>query len=383
MTSHSAARSSRSSSKPSLSLGSELRTKRSKRASADLVSRCGVWIPSLFSGASQPWLITIAGGLLSFAKGWRRHSRLQGLLKAALRFSFGVALARLILRHVHPRPHAYVPVPPVGRCIYCGCADKPLTDEHPIPLSLGGHLVLPKASCTACASKTHYYEDVTARTTFGNFRMRHGFPTRRKKERPTHIEFGTVGPDGVAGFAKVPVTEFPAGVFLPHVGRAGVFIGSPPHLDTFQWLPHYYGTNDMNEFAERHRWDKKMLVKFMPIEFGQTLIKTCYAYAVAEFGANAFTPICIPQILSQDKNISFIFGQDGKNENKPGESVVWDIKLSYFLSFLPTPLVMAHCSFLPGMGTPIYEVVLGIVQSQEHIALMNEYARNHGRVEQV
>jgi hypothetical protein len=45
----------------------------------------------------------------------------------------------------------------VGRCIYCGTSEhelspeqESLTDEHIIPLGLGGNMILPAASCKAC-----------------------------------------------------------------------------------------------------------------------------------------------------------------------------------------------------------------------------------------
>ena len=39
---------------------------------------------------------------------------------------------------------------PIGRCIYCGKENVPLTDEHIIPLALHGEHLLPKATCIAC-----------------------------------------------------------------------------------------------------------------------------------------------------------------------------------------------------------------------------------------
>ena len=65
--------------------------------------------------------------------------------------------------------------PPVGRCIYCGATDE-LTDEHIIPFSLGGVLILDKASCNGtkgCNKKTHKFEGVVARQIFGKFRAKH------------------------------------------------------------------------------------------------------------------------------------------------------------------------------------------------------------------
>jgi len=52
------------------------------------------------------------------------------------------------------RPYGRRPVQPILRCLYCGAATESLIDEHAIPHGLGGHLILPKASCTACQKIT-------------------------------------------------------------------------------------------------------------------------------------------------------------------------------------------------------------------------------------
>lgn len=67
-----------------------------------------------------------------------------------------------------------------GKCIYCGCTEQ-LTDEHIVPFALGGNLVLPTASCVACADRTKKYEQRTLRATLGNVRIRHNFPPAGKR----------------------------------------------------------------------------------------------------------------------------------------------------------------------------------------------------------
>jgi hypothetical protein len=74
----------------------------------------------------------------------------------------------------------------VGRCIYCGANDS-LTDEHPIPFSLGGPAILYKASCEACAKITSRVERTVSRDDFLLFRTKLELPTRRPSERPTSV----------------------------------------------------------------------------------------------------------------------------------------------------------------------------------------------------
>lgn len=267
--------------------------------------------------------------------------------------------------------------PPVGRCIYCGSDAEPLSDEHPVPLALGGHLILPKASCKPCADQTHRYEGVTLRTTLGNLRMRYGFPTRRKNERPTHIEIGTLDSAGRAGSRKVPVNEYPVGAFIPRFGRAGFFQGAPPHLDILEHLPVGHPTDDLDAFQMKYSWDGLISVKWMPVEFGKTIIKMCYAYAIANLGLDAFAPMCLDQILNKSQNISYVCGQNGLNDSRKGETKVWDIRLLYYIPISNTPpVIIAHCSLFAGMGTPIYEVVLGVVHNDKHVEYFKDQLTN-------
>ena len=78
-------------------------------------------------------------------------------------------------------------------CIYCNRAVPNLTDEHIIPLSLGGQHVIQKASCPNCADITKKFEQNIARDLWGDARISFDAPSRRKKERPSHITLSVHG----------------------------------------------------------------------------------------------------------------------------------------------------------------------------------------------
>lgn len=92
-----------------------------------------------------------------------------------------------------PPLHGYLPIQPartydaVGYCIYCGSTDQ-LSDEHVIPLGLGGRLVLPRSSCSRCSSKTSKLERTCLRTMYGPLRLLYGLPSRRKNSRPEALQ---------------------------------------------------------------------------------------------------------------------------------------------------------------------------------------------------
>src|SRR4051794_10469240 len=76
--------------------------------------------------------------------------------------------------------------PVIGRCIYC--PEEGTTDEHIIPLSLGGKLLLRDASCDTCREITRRFEEAVTRDMYWPLRLRLGImgSRKRRKERLTH-----------------------------------------------------------------------------------------------------------------------------------------------------------------------------------------------------
>ena len=80
---------------------------------------------------------------------------------------------------------------PVGRCIYCGAGaagDIDLGDEHIIPLSLAGQLILPAASCHKCERITSGIEDYCAKHIFDEARFHLGIRGRKSKKARKDIQ---------------------------------------------------------------------------------------------------------------------------------------------------------------------------------------------------
>jgi HNH endonuclease len=83
---------------------------------------------------------------------------------------------------------------PVGRCIYCGvpaeeAGPRGLGDEHIIPLSLGGTLELPEASCDRCGGETHAFEGFCAGNMLKAARTLLHWKSRKSK-RPKTLKIG-------------------------------------------------------------------------------------------------------------------------------------------------------------------------------------------------
>jgi len=64
--------------------------------------------------------------------------------------------------------HGHTRIPTRGYCIYCGATGVRLTDEHVVPLALGGVHILEDASCDTCADITKKFEQDVARSNYGD-----------------------------------------------------------------------------------------------------------------------------------------------------------------------------------------------------------------------
>src|SRR5262245_27323795 len=74
----------------------------------------------------------------------------------------------------------------VGRCVYCD-SDDDLSDEHVVPLGLGGTWILQAASCGRCRDITSRIELQVLREHSLALRTVTEMPTRRKGERPKSL----------------------------------------------------------------------------------------------------------------------------------------------------------------------------------------------------
>jgi len=263
---------------------------------------------------------------------------------------------------------------PVGRCIYCGESDGVLTDEHIIPFSLGGTLILPKSSCKRCEKITHRFEGVVGREIFGKFRAKHNLPTRRPKERPTHFPVGTS-----AGVINVSALEHPTELFVYKFKPANALADLPASFDTstHHWVPVAISNwKELDEFAKSHKWDGKVQIRMRPIEYARMLAKIAHCYAVAFLGYGSFKPLTIDLILGRTENISYTVGGD------------WDIppslkdgghllNLEFLINVIRRQfLILVEIRLFSSAGTPNYRVVAGKAENVDQLRSMADKMGN-------
>jgi hypothetical protein len=124
----------------------------------------------------------------------------------------------------------------VGRCIYCGRADLPLTREHIIPSTLDGGAILPESSCDPCREEVGRYERFCLNQTFIQARTFLKLPMAEPQRRFKDLRLGAFESDEVVParmpenfrWEDVPVEDHPALIAVPVFAAPAILLGIEP-----------------------------------------------------------------------------------------------------------------------------------------------------------
>ncbi len=241
---------------------------------------------------------------------------------------------------------------------------------------------LPKASCKPCAKITHHFEYTCCRQIFGKFRIRHNLPTRRKKERPTHLTAMATTEGNAPRSVVLAAAEYPTELFMYKFGKANALMGMPAHVNTFEWVP--YGITDnaeMKAFEQKHGGNFTTQVKLQPVELGRMLAKIGHSFAVATVGFDAFRPLALDLILGRTDNVSHTVGSISEIQpTVPDAGHV--LSLEYHVEpFKKRALLIAGIRLFASIQTPSYHVVVGDVQTSQHVRVLFEKFSNAQSIE--
>jgi len=262
--------------------------------------------------------------------------------------------------------HGPTRIPSRGACIYCGAGGVKLTDEHVIPLSLGGFHILEGASCKGCADITTKFERDVAREMWGDARNSYNVPSRRKKERKNHVFL--TDPDNPGRRVKVPYSEYPAAMVFYKMGRAGLLEGLPDTVDVSSaWQ--VVAISDREKAKQfQEKWGVPLTSRFrhVPDSFARLLAKIGYCNLLCALEPGDFRPICLPYILGTKPSPSYVVGGTLEiAEPNPGLGYVMNTA-----GFIRDDRLMliTEMRLFANNGTPTYHVVVGDVRGQERIA---------------
>jgi hypothetical protein len=194
-------------------------------------------------------------------------------------------------------------------CVYC-LSGNDLTDEHIVPLGLGGRLVYPRASCRACSVITGAFEGAVLRSMFGPLRMFYDFPSRRKSERPPTLPLKvkhTANDDWTE--IQVPRSEYPFLILMPYLSPPTFVAGRESETSDARaqkfWIRGVSEGSGFNEHLEEicRRLGVHSVMPTGQVcvpEFCRMLAKIAHSFASAECGPETANWLLRPMILSQD-----------------------------------------------------------------------------------
>lgn len=185
---------------------------------------------------------------------------------------------------------------PAGKCIYCGdlaSKDTRLGEEHIIPRSIGGTLVLPEASCRKCERETSRIETYCAKHYFYAARVHEGIRGRRARGPKTLVQTELVNPPerikmdvknhpGLLDMWLLP----PPDVFGPSTGETALV-----DLVGIVLVPDFHERIQKTSFRYRHAINVSLN------QFTRLLAKIGHSYACAVIGEANFKPYLLDLIF--------------------------------------------------------------------------------------
>lgn len=252
----------------------------------------------------------------------------------------------------------------VGHCIYCGSTEPPLSDEHIIPFALNGTSILLKASCETCAKITRDFEQTVARTIYGPLRIKRGFQTRRKKERPKSLPVYTKNAFGEKLRIDVPIENYPNFFVAVNAPPPGIFEGIEPS----EFNPELSISMKVDSVDFFKTMDS-MFLENMLVEcnfdwgaFFRQIAKIGHCYAFACMRGREYISLLPDIILGKSNHLSYYVGgiEDSEflSEGDLSQSTV-----SLSLITKPSGYYLAALIQILGAGTlHPYQAVVGKIQ---------------------
>lgn len=266
-------------------------------------------------------------------------------------------------------PHGPHYVDSRGICIYCGASGPGFSDEHVVPYSLGGSHVLRKASCRTCADITKKFEQKVARDLWGDARTAFNAPSRRKAQRPKKFNIPDANGRG-KGFA-IPACEYPAGFVFYKMCQAGLLQGFPEHIDVSgSWQLAVIDDDARRKNFQGKYPNSELRIQFrhVPQYFGRLIAKVGYGHILTQIEPEDFKPICLPYILGQRRNVSYVVG--GTFDKQAPEADNGYVLETAGFGSTERLMLVALVRLLANTWSPAYHVVVGEVVGSQRVELV-------------
>jgi HNH endonuclease len=253
----------------------------------------------------------------------------------------------------------------VGQCIYCGATES-LTQEHVLPLGLGGRVTLNDASCKACATVTGRLEGGLLRGHWWSARQHYGLLSGRRKEPIPALRVKLIDADGNISEAEIPmhdnpftmVFQFPAPSVLLGTDRDDEPFASQVFAKALRETPKFVMIDNKRTMIGPTQ-KIEIPVNFDAGKLSRFLAKVAHGYAISRRGLAACEEYFLPEyILGRTKGLLTFVGGNSSPIIGPllpggGMHRMMDRRQGEFLS------IYIQLFIDRGDPPPIYEVIVG------------------------
>ena len=195
--------------------------------------------------------------------------------------------------------------PRAGYCIYCGISSRLLTDEHIIPVALGGNVLLPAASCGVCQNIINQQFETpilnVMHGSFGTARISLKIPPRRGHLKRTHVKLTIIDDDGAKRDLEVPNDDVPlliVGLSTENY-QPGILSGRQPTKEHKGNIWVCYNTEKAEQFMKPGE-SLEGLGTVNPLQLFRLVAKIAHGFAHATYG-DKFDPFLNELILGRSE----------------------------------------------------------------------------------
>jgi hypothetical protein len=165
----------------------------------------------------------------------------------------------------------------------------------------------------------------------------------------------------------VPAAEYPGFFVFYKMFKAGLLCGLPSDVDiSSRWL--LVTINDdarTKTFVEKHPGKLTGKFRHVPDAFGRLLAKVGYCHILTSLDLDDFRPICLPYIMGDNRNVSYVVG-GSQNDQTPELENGYSLK-TVAVGSRERLLLIALVRLLANTHAPAYHVVVGDVLGAEHV----------------
>jgi hypothetical protein len=259
----------------------------------------------------------------------------------------------------------------VGRCIYCGSTEKP-TDEHVVPINLGGKYVLFKASCAVCQKEIHKVE-THCLGFMQDLRYRRKIGGRRVEERPSTLKMLAFQSwDGVSEvdllgknpnqkweLIEVPFEYHLSTLVLPCFKQPRILRGlNPWQCSEAESLIDTWRYKESNEKGTEPPWPVYIEREASYWMLQRMIAKIAHGMAVWTFGLDNFRPYLMDIILGKDlSECYYLLG--GVPAAKPPGRTPYEMQIVKATVGTTRNQILVSVRLFSDLGAPIYTAIVG------------------------